>query len=633
MRKGLVLIIFLLLIGMIPQATIRVIDTIDVVRSSSGFTETSLPSTPIVPNQWLEYWSNSSGGEPGNLRYKITSGTNSTWWEVEVWNQTTTSLNQTSYVKKVPGEGGHEHCYAVESYAVYTSVGTSHPNQWDKWFDLDGVSIGSDIGPIETKEGESMTLSVNISDSITTAAGTFDCWLANTSQFEMGFWFYTNYWIDKETNITVRSTTEIPAFSQLLVDELVAASWLAPPVISSVFQEASKTSAEISWNTDKESNSTVCYGVSPSNLNLTEDDSARVLSHMLSLSNLEPVTTYYFNVASTDYWGNSVRDNNSGAYYSFTTLSAATPEISFILAEPLSNTSIQVTFDTDIETNATIWYGTTDLLNEYVSDPVFSVHHEINIVGLEEYTLYFFKICTSDDIGNRANSSVRSSRTLDQTAPYVVSFSHIVNRGELNVSVESNELFRCELYLGSDSGSVQLSLNETSFKTEHVLVIANLESYSMVYFRIKLIDLSGNHLEYQDGTELFSDSIPDYLNPEITHPDDIYTTESHQDLLNISWTVSDQTPDSYEIFVNGESTGLKSWNTTVISTTLAELGLGAGTHSIKLVLRDEFGNTVSDTVIVTITAESTELITGNQILVLGVGFIVVVVLASILRRR
>ena len=91
------------------------------------------------------------------------------------------------------------------------------------------------------------------------------------------------------------------------------------PVISNVQSTPSVTSCTITWNTDEPGDSLVRYGGSippPSEVS----DGSLTTSHSLRISNLASLTSYYFEVSSTDSVGNATTDSNGGAYYQFTTL-------------------------------------------------------------------------------------------------------------------------------------------------------------------------------------------------------------------------------------------------------------------------------------------------------------------------
>jgi hypothetical protein len=92
-----------------------------------------------------------------------------------------------------------------------------------------------------------------------------------------------------------------------------------PPVISNVAAIPQVASAEITWTTDEPSDSRVYFGISPA-LGVEAYDKDMVTAHSITIYGLEPSLKYYFDVESTDYAGNSVRDDNLGKHYNFTTL-------------------------------------------------------------------------------------------------------------------------------------------------------------------------------------------------------------------------------------------------------------------------------------------------------------------------
>jgi hypothetical protein len=97
----------------------------------------------------------------------------------------------------------------------------------------------------------------------------------------------------------------------------------AGPAISSVIPIPSSitaSSATIVWTTNTSSDSRVNYGTTKPKDGTWNSvhDSAEVTTHIVDLTGLTAATTYYFEVESTDVSGTAT-DNNSNAYYDFTT--------------------------------------------------------------------------------------------------------------------------------------------------------------------------------------------------------------------------------------------------------------------------------------------------------------------------
>ena len=104
--------------------------------------------------------------------------------------------------------------------------------------------------------------------------------------------------------------------------EAISENDVTPPVISNVASnDITYNSARITWDTDEPSNSNVKYGTTTPSTSI-KSDSSMVTSHTITLTDLLPGTTYYYEVQSTDIKGNTAIDNNNNAYYTFTTASA-----------------------------------------------------------------------------------------------------------------------------------------------------------------------------------------------------------------------------------------------------------------------------------------------------------------------
>ncbi|HPQ40254.1 MAG TPA: C25 family cysteine peptidase, partial [bacterium] len=90
------------------------------------------------------------------------------------------------------------------------------------------------------------------------------------------------------------------------------------PVISNVQVSAlDDTTATITWHTDEPCTSTVIYDT-PVDDEVTVNN--LVTEHSVTLTNLAQCLDYYFSVRSADAAGNVTEDDNSGQYYSFTTM-------------------------------------------------------------------------------------------------------------------------------------------------------------------------------------------------------------------------------------------------------------------------------------------------------------------------
>ncbi len=86
----------------------------------------------------------------------------------------------------------------------------------------------------------------------------------------------------------------------------------APTITALNAEPGTDGSATISWNTDEPSTSKVEYGTSSSSLTQSANDPALTTSHSVKLAGLEPQTTYYYRVSSTDEANNTATEPASG---------------------------------------------------------------------------------------------------------------------------------------------------------------------------------------------------------------------------------------------------------------------------------------------------------------------------------
>ncbi len=95
------------------------------------------------------------------------------------------------------------------------------------------------------------------------------------------------------------------------------------------------TSAVITWITDQPGNSRVDYGGRTPPV-LTESDGTSVTDHAVILTNLTPLTLYYYEVISPNTGGNTTVDNNGGALKTakLCYVVLRTPEADVPLTEP-----------------------------------------------------------------------------------------------------------------------------------------------------------------------------------------------------------------------------------------------------------------------------------------------------------
>ena len=197
----------------------------------------------------------------------------------------------------------------------------------------------------------------------------------------------------------------------------------APKIISvPVVTAIDNRSAIIEWETDEPSNSMVKYGESEStqdqvggttweNLPLVESDAVLVTKHHLTVTGLNPLTTYVFRAGSTDVMGNGPdlnQDSTNASVIGTFMTSEGPDEISPIITNLdvffVTNLTALITWNTDEPCNSVIQYGTdSSSWGNYIfeeSDAGITKYHSITITGLQPATKYYFRAGSVDARGN-----------------------------------------------------------------------------------------------------------------------------------------------------------------------------------------------------------------------------------------
>lgn len=127
----------------------------------------------------------------------------------------------------------------------------------------------------------------------------------------------------------------------------------SPPVIADLqIVDVTATSAEVTWTTSEDASASVVYDtVKPPSFNVISQP-VMLTIHSIVLTDLNPCTTYYLYVRSTDVADNTATDDNGGIYYSFTTLNGVTFSEDFNAGLPGTWTVVNGGSGTDTWTDA-----------------------------------------------------------------------------------------------------------------------------------------------------------------------------------------------------------------------------------------------------------------------------------------
>src|SRR4030043_409791 len=187
---------------------------------------------------------------------------------------------------------------------------------------------------------------------------------------------------------------------------------ITPPSIQDVrISSKTETSATIAWKTNEPSTSQVIvHDSSDVIITTTEIQEALVTNHSISLSGLQPGTTYQYTVISRDAAGNE--NTSEGNLVTSAKADDIPPTISGVNVSNITESSATITWNTDETATGQVNYGKTETYdNTTPLDSNLTNSHSVTLTGLDDGTTYNFQAISKDSNGNVATSAKQTFET------------------------------------------------------------------------------------------------------------------------------------------------------------------------------------------------------------------------------
>jgi len=268
----------------------------------------------------------------------------------------------------------------------------------------------------------------------------------------------------------------------------------APLILTPTVSGVSTRSAIITWYTGRMADSRVAYGTKPG-VYMPEEPASSIksLDHRITLSGLQPATTYYMVTKWTD------EDGNTGT----------SDELSFTTANPPSITNAKVlSFGLDyaaISFNATgassveVQYGSDTSVgnSRTVATSTVGGNYIIRLEGLESGTEYYYRLVPIDTDQFRYYSTLLSFATLPRPVVSDIEIEPVPDSPEISsmVSWSSNVEITSEVsYFEADQVESELVVAEEDYVLDHQIVLPALIADTRYLAVISGVDAYGNRV-------------------------------------------------------------------------------------------------------------------------------------------
>jgi hypothetical protein len=208
----------------------------------------------------------------------------------------------------------------------------------------------------------------------------------------------------------------------------IPANMISNPTMSSLQTK----SAVISWATDRDSDSKVQYGTASGQYFPEEvADSTQTTTHILTLNNLSPGTTYFYRVNWTD------TDGNTGYSTEQTFSTAPAPTVQDVVVSNINLDRAIIQFTANGASGVTIYYGASSGFGQtqHLSTATIQSSYTLQLTGLNDGTKYYYKLDPLDASGNEYTGTTLSFTTLPRPHITNIAIAEVGNTAQTTMLI------------------------------------------------------------------------------------------------------------------------------------------------------------------------------------------------------
>jgi len=308
-----------------------------------------------------------------------------------------------------------------------------------------------------------------------------------------------------------------------------------PPEIKNLNVKADIFSATITWQTDKAADSLIKYGTEPGNYTKNAYIPTKTKNHSITLEGLEPNTTYYFVVQSTDWNDNK----NETAELSFTTKADVYPPVITIInpseGERIIGGTTEITVEIETDEIAYCQYNESDFdYGEGIDFPQQGTTSHFFNLSLSDGKSYTFYYKCKDRYGNIGSAvhhfSVASEwwDRFDDETKIGEKNNVVVENGEVKIKFPENNKF----YPTKDARISPVSEWNTGSKD---LAVGNSDKLRT------LIEFSLPNIGGEIGAVKLYLYVHNTQHPSWNHTIYVHLLEGSFDEYSVNWTYRNET--------------------------------------------------------------------------------------------
>jgi hypothetical protein len=373
--------------------------------------------------------------------------------------------------------------------------------------------------------------------------------------------------------------------------------------------------ATITWSTDRTADSKVQYGTGSDDYYDEEPStSEQETDHSITLTSLNPGTTYHYRAKWTD------EDGNTGISDEFTFETDPAPTVTDVTAESIGISSANIKFTTEGASKVKIYYGESTSFGgiSEISTSIEETTYTITLAGLNDGTKYYYKINTFDSENDEYDGTTLTFTTLPRPRISNVRIQQVKGTAQPTILItwETNtDISSIVTYYPQTNPAAAIDeVNVARTAGEHRMVIRGLLPHTKYALLVSGTDIIGN--EAVSTPQIFTtatDTRPPSISSLKIEGSNIPRTnvsEKQQSQLVVSWDTDEPATSQVEF---GEGTGNtysqktqedsnRTFNHLVIVSGLTP----SKVYHLRAISKDDAGNTTESIDTVTITPKPTD---------------------------